>query len=123
MSFSCEKKGHCKDKGKVSTYYSEDYVDSNGSFLGVHASDLQELSFHFYYENGKNEKFKFVGVHNGEYVYHEGTYSKSGHSVYFYPEDSSHPNYSGEFSLDGKTLTIDYPGNDEDRYIVTFIGK
>lgn len=120
LSFSCEKCN--KPDQKEQTYYSKDFKDSNAEFLGVSSSDLDQLYFTFFTEN-KSERFKFIGMENGEYVYHEGNYVKSGQGIQFYPEDSSHPSYEGTFSVDGKTLTISYPGADENRTEVTFILK
>lgn len=122
LTFSCSKWGKDKDC-TVYTYYSEDYRDTDNEYLGVHSSNLDELYFHFFQDEDKSDGYKFVGEVNGDYVYHEGTYSKTGNTVLFTPDDNSHPSFDGEWSADGKTLTINYPGIDETRIPVTFIAK
>lgn len=123
LTVSCEKWKKEKEGCDVYTYYSDDYRDTDHSYLGVHSSELDELYFHFYQDKDQSDSYKFVGEIDGDYVYHEGTYSKSGNTVNFVPNDNSHPNFDGEFLEDGKTLIINYPGVDDARVPVTFMAK
>ncbi len=122
MSFSCEKWAKHTDDS-VTTYYSKDFKTTNNVYLGVASSELDELYFHFYEDEDKSDAYKFVGEVDGDYVYHEGTYSKTGNLVEFIPDDSSQPSFDGEFSENGKILTINYPGVNETRVQVSFIFK
>lgn len=120
LSFSCEKWGK---KDGVSTYYSEDYRDSNNSYLGEQSSNIDELYFHFYDDKERANNYKFVAEVNGDYVWHEGTFVKTQYSLTFTPDDQNHAAFEGSFSEDGKVLTIDYPGVDDTRVQVNFILK
>lgn len=121
LCFSCEKWG--KEKNNVDTYYSEDYRNTNHEYLGENAADLDELYFHFYNDKDRSNRYKFVGEMDDDYVYHEGSYVKTETAIQFIPDDSSHPSFEGIFTEDGKTLTISYPGVEENRVQVTFNWK